>query len=356
MALSASRQADQHEFRGFASASKFCDLATKFGAANALATLDLGDELATSLTVGEFLTAHVDSLTGVDQNTSAKYRAFIRNDIAPVLGDLPLASLNRGHVVAWIQGMQQPDDKGKTASHKTLSNKRGFLVGALNAAIPAHIASNPALDIDLPRDAETHEAVFLTREQFAHLLASVTEYWRPMVEFLVASGARWGEVAALRPSDVDQDAGTVKIARSWKQGTGGYRLGTTKTKMSKRTINVPKAVLAKLEYSADICSPTVTVAQSARRVSPPASGHRHWNGPGRRRTPTASPSLPELRPRIHDLRHSCASWMIAAGVPLPVIQQHLGHESITTTVGTYGHLDRRSMSAAADAIGAALDL
>ena len=56
-------------------------------------------------------------------------------------------------------------------------------------------------------------------------------------------------------------------------------------------------------------------------------------------------------PRVHDLRHTCASWMIAAGVPLPIIQQHLGHESIQTTIGVYGHLDRRS---AADAIGSAL--
>jgi integrase len=48
--------------------------------------------------------------------------------------------------------------------------------------------------------------------------------------------------------------------------------------------------------------------------------------------------------------------MIQAGVPLPVIQQHLGHESIQTTVAVYGHLDRRSMQAAADAIGRALEI
>jgi integrase len=54
-------------------------------------------------------------------------------------------------------------------------------------------------------------------------------------------------------------------------------------------------------------------------------------------------------PRVHDLRRTGASWMIQAGVPLPVIQQHLGHESIQTTIGVYGHLDRRSAQAAADA-------
>ena len=62
----------------------------------------------------------------------------------------------------------------------------------------------------------------------------------------------------------------------------------------------------------------------------------------------------KLRPRIHDLRHSCASWLIQAGVPLPVIQEHLGHESIQTTVSVYGHLDRRSMQAVAEAMAQAL--
>jgi integrase len=59
-------------------------------------------------------------------------------------------------------------------------------------------------------------------------------------------------------------------------------------------------------------------------------------------------------PRIHDLRHTCASWLIAAGIPLPVIQQQLGHESIQTTVDRYGHLDRRSAQAASDVMAALL--
>jgi integrase len=54
-------------------------------------------------------------------------------------------------------------------------------------------------------------------------------------------------------------------------------------------------------------------------------------------------------PTIHDLRHSHASWLIAAGIPLPHVQARLGHESITTTVGVYGHLqpDAHAQMAAA---------
>ena len=45
---------------------------------------------------------------------------------------------------------------------------------------------------------------------------------------------------------------------------------------------------------------------------------------------------PGKHPRIHDLRHTFASWAIQSNVPLPVIQRQLGHESITTTIGVYG--------------------
>jgi integrase len=59
----------------------------------------------------------------------------------------------------------------------------------------------------------------------------------------------------------------------------------------------------------------------------------------------------EPYPRLHDLRHSHVAWLIAQGVPLPVIQARLGHEKITTTIDTYGHLLPDLQRAAADAAG-----
>jgi integrase len=60
------------------------------------------------------------------------------------------------------------------------------------------------------------------------------------------------------------------------------------------------------------------------------------------------------KPRVHDLRHTNASWLIQAGVPLTVVQRHLGHESIQTTSDGYGHLDRKSSRVVADVVGKAL--
>jgi integrase len=70
--------------------------------------------------------------------------------------------------------------------------------------------------------------------------------------------------------------------------------------------------------------------------------------------PVTDRSRAIIRPRVHDLRHTRASWLVRAGVPLPVVQQHLGHENINTTIGLYAHIDRRSMQTAADVIGHAL--
>lgn len=344
-------------FDDFESASRFCDLASKFGVENALSTLKVDTTLAT-LTVEEWLNHHIEHLTGVDPNTIEKYRAYVRNDIADPLGSIPLAALTREHVAQWIKAMAKPDANGWRPSAKTITNKHGFLAGALNAAVSAnHIPANPCTGMGMPKNDDPREAIFLTREQFALLRSTVTSPWQPMVEFLVASGARWGEAAALRPVDVNREDGTVRISQSWKQGSGGYRLGSTKTKKGMRTINVPKSVLDKLDYSNEFLfvnrvGGPVRAQGFFARVWMPAL-KRAWPSVDENGEPVKDRSK-VLRPRVHDLRHTCASWMIQAGVPLPVIQQHLGHESIQTTVSVYGHLDRRSMAAAADAMAAAL--
>ncbi|MGA5467138.1 tyrosine-type recombinase/integrase [Mycobacterium sp. NPDC050041] len=316
----------------------FRSLIDQVGVAKALEVIRVEPDAPRRLTVEDWLTHHIDHLTGVDPNTLAKYRAYVRNDIAPLFGAMPLAALDRDDIAKWVNTLA---DAG--AAGKTVANKHGFLSGALNAAVAAgHIPANPCDGRRLPR-TEQQEMVFLTREQFGALHDATTAHWQPLVEFLVASGCRWGEAAALQPGDVDRAQSTVRITKAWKYGSGGYRLGPPKTRKSKRTINVPATVLDKLDYTGEWLF--------TNRAGGPVRAHgftrRVW-------APAVKRAALDPTPRIHDLRHTCASWMIAAGVPLPVIQQHLGHESIQTTIGVYGHLDRRSSQAAADAISAML--
>lgn len=316
-----------------------------------------------SLTVEAWIGHHIDHLTGVDPRTVEDYRSYLRKDIAPMLGAIPIDELSRDDVSRWVQAMTVAG-----ASPKTIANKHALLSGALGTAMTAlHVSSNPAAGTRLPR-GERQEMTFLGHEQFAHLLAAVTQPWRPLVEFLVASGARWSEATALRPSDVDRKNHTVRIGRAWKRGGGGYRIGAPKTRRSVRTINIPESVLDKLDYTgawlftnpgSGAGGPNAKRRGAGGPVRAPnfrtnvwwPAVERAWPEVDEHGNPLTDPSTPILRPRIHDLRHTCASWLILSGTPLPVIQRHLGHESIQTTVDVYGHLDRRSAQAAAEVMG-----
>lgn len=138
--------------------------------------------------------------------------------------------------------------------------------------------------------------VFLTESEFATLLNAVTEYWRPFVLFLVASGARWSEATALKPGDVDVEQGTVRISRAWKVTSEGSKLGPPKSSKSVRTINVADSVLTKLDYTGE----WLFKNRAGDYVRAQGFNRRVW-APG-----VARAGL-DKSPRIHDLRHTCGS-------------------------------------------------
>jgi integrase len=231
-------------------------------------------------------------------------------------------------------------------SPKTIRNKHGFLSSALGKAVPAHIPSNPAAGRRLPRgQGDDDEMRMLTRAEFNALLEATTDYWRPLMEFLVVSGCRWGEASALKPGDIDLEAGTVKIRRAWKHSSEGYKIGPPKTRRSRRTIKVPASTLAKLTYA-----PTddwVFVNRDGGPVRYMGFRRRVWD------KAVARAKL-DPPPTPHDLRHTCASWMLTGGVPVTVVSRHLGHESIKITVDVYGDVDEQSAQLAADFMSGAL--
>jgi integrase len=325
-------------------ADKFCSLVDAFGPELALQKAGIVDtpRAMSTLTVEEFLDGHIAGLSGVEKKTVDEYKRYTSRDIGPTLGAIPLSKLTRDDVAGWVNAMFESGAAGGT-----IENKHGFLSGALKRAVEqGNLAGNPCQGVRLPR-TESPEMVFLTGDDFRTLKAAFSDHYKPLVEFLVSSGCRASEALALRPSDVDRAGSTVRITRAWKRTGSGYELGAPKTRKSIRTINVPKSVLDQLDYSHEWLFVT-TDGGPVRLYSWRANV---WYKTLRK----AQANGLEKSPRLHDLRHTCASWLIQSGVPLPVIQAHLGHESIKTTVDRYGHLDRSSHAAAADAIAKILD-
>lgn len=283
-----------------------------------------------TLTLAEWLHTYIETLTGAEKYTITRYTGYAVNDINPHLGMIPLQQLSRDDVSRWVNQLSRSGSSGKT-----VKNKHGLLSAAMGEAVRRRlIDANPCQGHKLPR-WDRQEMTFLSADEYATLRNALTPFWRPFVEFLVTSGCRFSEATALQPKDVDRLANTVRISKARKYEGG---IGQPKTEKSRRTINVPASVLNSLDYSHE----WLFVNQRGG----PIRTHTFKNVWHR----TLVKADLGRNIRIHDLRHTCASWMIQAGVSESVVQEHLGHESIKTTTAMYRHLDRRSFEGAAAVI------
>lgn len=296
----------------------------------------------TQRTVADQVRHHVEHLTGVTDGTRRRYGQVAAKHLTGRFESILLEHLSRDDVARWV------NEQAERSAPKSIRNRHALLSAALESAVRDDmIGKNVAKGVRLPRlDSAGEDMVFLEPGEFDEIASCLPTHWRPLAHFLVGTGARWGEATALRVGDVDMTAGTVRIAQSWKETSGaGWELGPPKTKRGRRTAKIRGAAL-------DAIAPTMD------------RDPREWlflskrDGPVRGdwwRTDVWVPAVREWgggkTPRVHDLRHTFASWAIRAGVPLTVLQRQLGHESIQTTSDVYGHLAPTDF----DAMGAAMD-
>ncbi|WP_328439217.1 tyrosine-type recombinase/integrase [Nocardia puris] len=300
---------------------------------------------------------YIRGITGVEEATRNRYRRYMVNDIGPAMGDLPLAALcvadadENSVVQQWVNEMEADG-----VSPKTIANKHGFLSGCLRVGVKRKLLPfNPCEDTKLPK--RRRETVFLEPEEFDIVYAAVPARWRPMVLWLVTTGMRYSEATAIRVGDIAQHAGddgekyyTARISKAWKYtGTNERKLGGPKTQRGWRTINVPAETIAALNLDGRGKDQLLFRTSRDKRIIPQQFHNLAWK-------PAMEAVAERLgkKPRPHDLRHTCASWMLNNGAEITDVSAHLGHESIKTTVDVYGHLDRRSGHRASTAISKAL--
>ncbi|MCC3767679.1 site-specific integrase [Streptomyces sp. UNOC14_S4] len=297
---------------------------------------------------------YVDRLTGVQAGTRSNYRKMLERHIVPWFKDLSVrqgpGGIGRDEVRDWVNDLEQgrpgthhpPGTKRRAFAPKTIRNLHGLLYGILQSAVTAEPplrSTNPCLHTRLPEDNSTEdEQVFLEREEYALIRSHMHADSVDLIDALAGTGLRWSEIAALQPRDLSLHGArpTLRVQRAWKRVDGGKEIGPPKTKKSRRTMVLSPYLVALFKRRCRDKDPKDYVF-TAPEGGPWDSGgfyHARWK---LALTAAAKEGLTK-RPRIHDLRHSHASWLIAAKVPLPAIQKRLGHESITTTVDRYGHL------------------
>ena len=284
---------------------------------------------------------HIAMRANTTDGTRLNYERLWARTWGPLVGFLPANQLTDDDLSRAAMTL------GKTYSRKSLENQRGLLSGVVGRAVRlGYLTDNLARGMRLPAGVhgDSAEMRILAPEEFAVIADYIAEHhphYLTFVRFLYATGARWGEAVALQVQDVQLP--NVRIHQALKWSPDNNRpIGTTKTKKGRRTIAITGEMR---EEIADLCAgrPGKDLLFTAVR----GGEIRHRSFWGRVWVPAASQLTP--RPRIHDLRHSHASWLLSQGIPIHVLQRRLGHQSIQTTVDVYGHLMPDAQMLAADA-------
>jgi integrase len=310
-------------------------------------------------TFGQAAARHIDLLTGVGPGYRRRFTRELARHFAEFT-DRPLDAITDEDVKGWIRGCEDGSHPCRehgsdpptyvlrslspTTIHRLLRQCSAIFSAAQKRG---RVTVNPFHDERgrlhrvgrTDRDQHT-EMTVLTHDEWAVLADALPAgVPRDLGSLLVGTGLRWGEATALAVGAVDPLAAPplLHVGRAWQDdGEGGWQLGTPKSRRSRRTVTYGAAVLEALipHLAGRDDDEFVFTTQRGRPLRPSNFYHRIWLPALDRANAAGMPK----RPRIHDLRHTHVSWLIAAGTPVAAISRRLGHESVTTTIDRYGHM------------------
>jgi integrase len=335
--------------------------------ADLLSTVNTGTFVTPSkLTVADYLDRWLAGLVtaGRRPSTIDGYRrnldAYVKNRIGRVpLQDLGAVDLDQLYSTLATKGRRD----GTPLSLRTVRYTHSIIGKALaDAERKQLVARNAARLASPPRTSATRapEMSTWTPGELRHFLDQVAgHYYGPLVRAAAMTGMRRAELLGLRWADVDLDGGSVVVRQSVQQVAGRIVVGDVKTARSRRRLDLDPVTVAVLRSH--------RVAQWKRRAQVGAGWKNHdlvFNAPD------GSPLKPDSitqwferavqrsglpRIRLHDLRHSHATHLLAAGTNPKVVSERLGHASVAFTLDTYGHVMPGQQAAAAAAAAALVD-
>ena len=302
--------------------------------------------------------------TNVRPRTFEGYRTVVRSQLIPKLGNIALAELRPSHVQAYnAEALTDGRVDGKLggSSARSVLHHHRVLSEALSHAVKwGLVARNVANAVDPPR-AERIEMKALAAGGVRRLLGAAqwTPY-HPMLHLATYTGMRRSEILGLRWQDVDLNMATVSVVQVMlRLRDGRVVFQEPKTQKGRRLIDLsPTTVLAlrahRERQEADRAMLGVPLAHSDLVFS----------------QPDGSPSLPDTLShafnkiaaraglggvRLHDTRHTHATLMLRQGVHPKVVQERLGHSTISVTLDTYSHVTPGLQRAAAMAFDRELE-
>ncbi len=271
--------------------------------------------------------------------TYLAYRGNLDNHIFPVLGHIQLRKLTPQHIQSFYAKMLK---EGLKAS--TIKGMHSILRSALDNAVRWNLVSRNVCNLVTKPRTVKHKIHPLIEDQARNLLEAVKgDVLEGIITVTLVTGLRRGEVLGLKWEDIDLINKYLYVRRSvGRAGKYGIVVSEPKTISGLRVIKLPDIVIdvvGRHRVRQDEVKAKLGTAWQD-------SGYVFCNGIGefldesqlqvmyKRLLKRAM--LPNIR--FHDLRHSAATIMISMGVNPKVVQEILGHSTISMTMDTYAHV------------------
>lgn len=260
--------------------------------------------------------------------TRDSYESLLRVHVFPRFAQATLGSIQAVDIREWLADL---DRSGLSASR--IRQAYFLLAQILRSAVESgYLAKNPCVGVKLPR-MQVPEMRFVNAAQVEALASAIREPYGVLANTLAYAGLRWGEAVALRRGRCELLRSRLHVVESLSETSEGLLFGATKA-YQRRTVVVPGFLRDQL---AEHLAGHVGAADDALVFSSP-NGEPLRRGNFSRRVWKPALEIARLDLRPHDLRHTCATLLIAEGAHPKAVQAQLGHSSIQVTMDRYGHL------------------
>lgn len=271
--------------------------------------------------------------------TYQSYRGLFRTHIQPALGTIRLADLRPEHLQRFYNAKLEAG-----LSARTVRYLHGLLHHVLDQALKWGLVPRNVSEAATPPRQTRRSLQTLGPAEVQRLLDALHEDRLYALYLLaISTGMRQGEILGLRWTEVDLDGGTVRVVRAIQRIKGqGYVVSEPKTERGRRAIALPKITVIALKERQRQQSAEKVLAEEdwqdqglvfTTQIGTPLDARnvlRHF------KAALQQAELPEMR--FHDLRHTAATLLLLQEIHPKIVQEMLGHSSITLTLDTYSHV------------------